>query len=85
MKVCSLASRQTVTSVLHGTRLLIQDLINVLLHEDSKLFRHIKHSHLMLYKMWTLSLPRVASNEGIKKRQKKYNNEFCGSHSGAGE
>lgn len=82
--MCSLASRQTVTSFLHGTRLLIQDLINVLPHEDSKLFRHIKHSHLMLYKMWKLSVPRVASSEGIK-MAKKYNNEFCGSHSGAGE
>ena len=70
MKVCSLASHQTVTSVLHGTRLLIRDLINVLPHEDSKLFRHIKHSHLMLYKMGKLSLPRVASNEGIKMTKK---------------
>ena len=82
--MCSLASRQTVTSVLHGTRLLIQDLINVLPREDSKSFRHIKHSHLMLHQMWKLSLPSVASNEGIKTR-KMYNNEFCGSHSGAGE
>ena len=56
VKMFSVGPHQTVNkqdtytdlSVLHGNLLLIQDLIMVLLDEDNKLYRHIKHAPLML-------------------------------------